>query len=428
VVEGISIRPAPVSPQAPPGPGPWYAMAGQQGPVWLSQKMLSQHVLFLGGIGSGKTNAMELLLRALRHNATQDDVFVIFDTKGDFYRDFYRPGDAVISASPDAVDGGVTWNVFSDLRQGDPGERADQVYEIASTVFAEDLDKAGENSFFALAARDVFAAVLEIMSNRDKPYSNADLRHELEQPAGDLYTLLAENDQAGTARYLEGERIPETILAFLQQALARSFAGAFRRPGGTFSVRDFVRRKSARALFIEYDMAVGSRLLPIYRVLLDMAIKEALSLGRRQPDPPGSVYFVMDEFALLPHLEHISDGINFGRSLGLKFLVATQNVNQVLRAYGPEVGQSILSGFGTVFAFRLMDDASRRLVRERFGANRKLITTVSAVQAAGVREIVVDGRVIEDWNLAGLGQGRCVVSFPEGPPFTFSVGRFSTAR
>jgi len=30
------------------------------------------------------------------------------------------------------------------------------------------------------------------------------------------------------------------------------------------------------------------------------------------------VYFIFDEFALLPQLSHIADGINFGRSLGLK--------------------------------------------------------------------------------------------------------------
>ena len=84
----------------------------------------------------------------------------------------------------------------------------------------------------------------------------------------------------------------------------------------------------------------------MYRVLIDLAIKEALGLGRAKSR--GSVFFVLDEFALLPHLGHISNGINFGRSLGLKFMVGTQNVNQVLKAYGAESGASILSGFGSV--------------------------------------------------------------------------------
>ncbi len=426
VVEGMTIGP-PLSPARPGGPGGGrvYPMLGRSGPLWFDDATLSRHLLFLGSIGTGKTNAMMQLVRAIRQNAGPDDVIVVFDTKGDFCREFYQPGDAVISTDPGSGPGGVVWNLFLDLLGDDPSSRSEQIYEIAATIFGEAQEQAGENAFFATAACDIFAAVVEIMTREGGQHSNAELRERLELPSDELLTLMSEHpDLGGTARYLEGERTPEAVLAFLQQTLNRSFSGAFRLPGGTFSVRDFVRRKSGRALFIEYDIAVGSRLLPIYRVLLDMAIKEALSLGRPRPGRTGSVFFVMDEFALLPQLTHISDGINFGRSLGLKFLVGTQNVNQVRHAYGGEAGASILSGFGTVFAFRLMDDASRQLVRERFGRNRKQISTYAAVRSAGMQQVVVDGNVIEDWHLSGLGQGQCLVSLPDGRPFFFAAEKY----
>jgi type IV secretory pathway TraG/TraD family ATPase VirD4 len=235
--------------------------------------------------------------------------------------------------------------------------------------------------------------------------------------------MTAHPDLAGTARYLTGEgNTPDAVRSFLQQTVNNSFSSAFQRQGD-FSAREFVRGKGGRALFIEYDIAIGARLLPVYRVLMDMAIKEALGLGRR--GARGSVFVVLDEFALLPQLSHISDGINFGRSLGLKFIVGSQNVDQVLHAYGPEVGRTILSGFGTVFAFRLMDDGSRGLVRQRFGANRKQITTYAAVRGQGVRQEMVIGNVIEDWVLSGLNVGQCVVSLPEGPPFLFAFNEYS---
>jgi len=425
VVEGITIGSHPrVAGSAAKGQRR-FVMAGLRGELYFDDKALSKHALFLGGIGTGKTNAMEVLLHSLRDNAGPDDVFVIFDTKGDFYRDFYRDGDAVISTDPDADAGGVTWNLFRDLPGAGTGGLGDDVYEIAATVFSEDLASAGENSFFAAAACDIFAAVVEIMATDGQPHDNADLREYLERSSDDLLELLqGQRGLAGTARYLQGERTPEQILAFLQQTLNSSFTGAFRRPEGTFSVRDFVRRKGGRALFIEYDIAVGSRLLPVYRVLMDLAIKEALSLGRHRPRPEASVFFVMDEFALLPRLSHVADGINFGRSLGLKFLVATQNVNQVLHAYGAQQGSSILSGFGTVFAFRLMDDASRDLVRQRFGANRKQVSTYAAVRTQGVHQVIVPGNVIEDWDVSSLGEGWCVVSLPDGPPFFFQCVKF----
>ena len=423
ILEGDTVhgsRPAVAT--SPANSIPLGMVQGHAENIYFDNSTLSKHVLFLGGIGTGKTNAMKQLVHTLRREAGPDDVFVIFDTKGDFLEDFYRTGDAVVSSSPQEVPGGVVWNLFSDLLGQDLAERSDQVYEIASTVFSEETSRASDNYFFAAAARDIFAAVVEVMSGGEARCSNRDLRENLEKQVEELLEMLQEHPQlAGTTRYLQGDRTPEAVLAFLQQTLNKSFSGVFRETGD-FSVRQFVRAKRARALFIEYDIAMGSRLSPIYRVLMDMAIKEALGLGRR--GTKGNVFFVLDEFALLPELSHISAGINFGRSLGLKFLVGTQNVNQVLHAYQTGIGESILSGFGTVFAFRLMDGTSRQLVRDRFGTNRKQITTFNAVRSQGVQQIVVEGNVIEDWVLSGLTRGQCIVSLPEGPPFFFSFREF----
>lgn len=404
---------------------------GPPGSLRLDDELLSTHVLFLGGIGSGKTNAMKHLIHPLRNKAGPDDVFVIFDTKGDFLRSFYQPGDAVLSSLPGEDPGGVVWNLFRDL-PGDPGAREEEIYEIASTIFSEELEQSGENIFFAAAARDIFAAVVQVMAGEDRPpgeqYSNEQLRQTLEMPPGSLQEVLESDKRlAGTARYLQGGDSVESILAFLQLTLRKSFSGVFRRRGD-FSIREFMRSRGGRAVFIEYDIATGSSLLPVYRVLMDMAIKEALGLGRRRlrvvRPVPDNFYFVMDEFALLPQLSHMSDGINFGRELGLKFLVATQNVNQVFHGYTPEIAESILSGFGTLFTFRLVDDASRSLVRQRFGANRKQITTYSPVRHEGVRQTVVTGSVIEDWRMSRLERGECIVSLPQGPPFFFKFPKF----
>jgi type IV secretory pathway TraG/TraD family ATPase VirD4 len=424
VLEGMTVQPTPPvagSPMA--GQAIRAVLTGPDGALRFDDAYLSKHVLFLGGIGTGKTNAMMQLVQALRNKAGPDDVFVVFDTKGDFLHEFYRPGDAVISSDPAAGAGGVVWNLFRDLLDSDPAARGDQIYEIASTVFSDELSHAGQNLFFAAAARDIFTAAVEAMSREDQVHSNADLRARLEGSCADLLYLLDEHpDLAGSARYLEGDgQASDSVLAFLQQTLNKSFSSAFRLPGD-FSVREFVRGKGGRALFVEYDIAIGSRLLPVYRVLMDMAIKEALSLGRL--GARGSVFFVLDEFALLPQLSHVGDGINFGRSLGLKFIVGTQNVNQVLKAYGFETGQSILSGFGTVLAFRLMDDSSRDLIRQRFGTNRKQITTYAPVRSEGVQQVVVNGHVVEDWALSSLKTGQCIVSLPEGSPFFFAFGAF----
>ncbi len=393
-------------------------------------RLIETNILFLGGIGSGKTNAMKHLVRDFRAKSGPDDVFIFFDAKGDFLRQFHRPGDATISSTPAADPGGVVWNVFRDL-DDDPRQLSEQAFEIASTIFSEELESAGQNTFFVAAARDLLAGVTELMAasrSSGAAVSNKELRERLEGSADELLELFEGSESlAGTARYLQGGPAVESILAVLQLTLRKAFSGVFREPGD-FSIRDFLRRKGGRALFIEYDIAVGSSLLPVYRVLMDMAMKEALGSGRQRLRAAGKVpdnyYFVLDEFALLPRLAHIGDGINFGREFGLRFLAATQNVNQVFNGYPGGAGESILSGFGTVLAFRLADAASRTLVRERYGGNRKQVSTYAPVRHEGVRQTVVDGNVIEDWHMSGLQRGQCIALLPHEPPFLLKFSEF----
>jgi type IV secretory pathway TraG/TraD family ATPase VirD4 len=417
VLEGMSIGPTlPVAGAEFKGQR-LCVLRGHDGALRFDDDLLSRHVLFLGGIGTGKTNAMTQLLTALRSNATGDDVFVVFDAKGDFLEQFRVDGDAVISGDP-GDSGAVVWNLFRDVAGLDKTARTERIYEIASTIFSEDLARAGQNQFFAAAARDIFAGVADALARSGESVTNADLAATLEKPSADIAdVLLGYEDLAGTARYLDNEQTAQSILSFLQQVLNTSFSGVF-RTAGAFSIRGFVRAKNRRALFIEYDIARGNSLLPAYRVLIDMAITEALDIGHR--GHPGNVHFIFDEFALLPSLQHVSDGINFGRGLGLKFVVATQNVSQILASYGEANGRSILSGFGTIFGFRMMDNASRDLIRQRYGTNRKQILIYATVRSEGVQQIPVLGNVIEDWDLSGLTRGECIVSLPEGSPFFFA--------
>ena len=64
----------------------------------LDQELLSKHMLLIGGTGSGKTNLINFIVRDIKKKMTNDDVLVIFDTKGDFVKDFYTENDYVVSA------------------------------------------------------------------------------------------------------------------------------------------------------------------------------------------------------------------------------------------------------------------------------------------------------------------------------------------
>ena len=103
----------------------------------LTEKLLSQHLMLIGGIGSGKTNTFNQILQNIVPQLSAKDVMIIFDTKGDFYKEFYRPGDIVISNDSTACgsNGPDYWNLINEI-DSSIGLKED-VIEISNALFAD---------------------------------------------------------------------------------------------------------------------------------------------------------------------------------------------------------------------------------------------------------------------------------------------------
>lgn len=397
---------------------------GQESVVNLSDELFSRHVLFLGGIGTGKTNAIYQIMAQLRQSMTPNDVMLVFDTKGDYYSQFYRPGDIVISNDEKACGphGQDYWNIFKEL-EVDPALE-ETIIEITRTLFYEKVQRSNQ-PFFPNAAKDILTAILlHFCRTADKTRSNnLALRNFLnESPAGVIREMLQQhNDLKAIVSYIAEDRSPQTqgVISELQQMVREILVGNFSKPG-SLSLRQAIRNKGGRAIFVEYDLGIGNMLTPIYRLLLDLSIKEALCRKKSE----GNVWFIIDEFRLVPNLQHVDDGVNFGRSLGAKFMIGVQNVEQVFHAYGEAQARSILSGFITTVAFRVNDAATRTFIQELFGKNRKKETYLSTVQARGIVENVREANVVEDWDITSLNIGEAIIGLPGLEPFTFQFKKF----
>jgi type IV secretory pathway TraG/TraD family ATPase VirD4 len=387
--------------------------------VPLDADLLSRHLMFLGGIGTGKTNAFEQIIPQLRHSMTANDAMVIFDTKGDFYRSFYQPGDVVISNDETAAgpNGPDYWNIFNEIENDERME--ENIVEISKSLFNQKLEKTNQ-PFFPNAAKDLFAAVLtHFVRNRDTiSGDNYALRAFLDSsPTAQLREMLLQHDDMkAMVSYIADDRSPQTqgVMSELQQMSREIFLGNFKKKG-SLSMRNLVRSKGGKLIFIEYDIGIGVMLSPVYSLLFDMAIKEALCRKKSE----GNVYFVADEFKLMPNLQHVDDAVNFGRSLGIKFMIGIQNVEQVYECYGEQRARSIMSGFLTSVTFRVNDASSKQYIKDLHGGNRKRETYMSAVQARGITENVREAYVVEDWDISNLAIGEAIIGLPGKPPFKF---------
>ena len=375
--------------------------------------------MFLGGIGTGKTNAFFQIVRQLRAGITRDDVMIIFDTKGDFYREFYRPGDIVISNDETATgqDGTDYWNIFNEIELDEHME--ENIVEISKSLFRDKVEKSSQ-PFFPNAAKDLFGAILtHFTRNQGRLESdNASLRAFLDKsPTRELREMLEQyDDMRALTSYISEDRSAQTqgVMSELLQLTREIFLGNFKKKG-TLSIRNLVREKGGRIIFIEYDLGIGNMLAPIYSLLFDMAIKEALCRKKSE----GNVYFIADEFRLIPNLQHVDDAVNFGRSLGVKFMIGIQNVDQVFEVYGESRARSILSGFLTSVAFRVNDSASKEFIEKLHGVNRKKEVYMASVQGRGIVENVRDANVVEDWDIARLNIGEAIIGLPGRQPFLF---------
>ena len=340
---------------------------------------------------------------------------IVFDSKGDFFHKFYSENDVVFSNKPELFTKSQRyWNIFQEIAIDESKDsKIENSLEIASTLFA-DKTKNSQQPFFPNAAKDILAALLQIFTlyydSDNLTFFNKIVRNS---DAKELRELLIKYNFKSLVSYISNDASPQTggVLSNLYQLLNEIFVGAFCKKGD-LSIKELVRQKGGKTIFIEYDPAAGGLLTPIYRLLIDLAIKEGI--GRQKSK--GNVWFIIDEFPLVPNLKHIDNGINFGRSQGCKFIIGLQNIPQIYYEYGESLAQSLLSGLNTVFSFRVDDVKSRDFIQDRYG---NCLKKIAYTNKGVLNEVVAPHKVIEDWDIAGLSIGTAIVGLPSQEPFFF---------
>ncbi len=394
----------------------------------LNDRKLSKHILMLGGPGAGKTNVFKLILRQLREKQNSNDIYIVFDTKGDYCENFRLSGDIVIGNSKNYRESSARWNVFDEvLADGEDAFNYEiNAREIASSLFADRVSSS--QPFFVNAASDIFAQTIIYFIRRALEDSASEYITKLNNKAlvefllnTDAKTLVEKfkhyDDMRGIESYLGDGTSNQAlgVLAELKNMLYQLFIGVFKQDRANFSIRDAVRKKGGKAIFIEYDLMTGETLTPIYRLLVDMALKEAL--GRSEKEK-GNVYLILDELKLLPKLKHLDDALNFGRSMGVKVIAGIQSINQLYDIYGENKGKVLAGGFSTIFAFHTSDYNSREYISQLFGKNvveyryKKLNGSVDPKER--------DGYTVESWDQTSLDVGDAIVGLVEvEAPFHF---------
>ena len=389
---------------------------GKNAVLGLDEGILSKHMMLVGGTGCGKSTLFYHIIHQIKKQMTSRDVMVIFDSKGDFYSKFKTVQDCVIGNSMQYVKESEKWNIFKEILADGWNDRQIMMntQEICKSLFEERTKNNASNPFFPNAARDLLAAIIIKtirLGKGDKNFMasnfyNLNLKDFID--ASDSASLCQYMEQDGDLRSVMsciegGSEQSQGVMAEMFSVVRDIFLGVF-ADKGKFSMRNFVRNKGGKTLFIEYDLSIGSILTPMYRMLFDLALKEAL--GRTKSE--GNVYLICDEFKLLPHLQHIDDGVNFGRSLGVKVFAGLQSIEQLFEIYGSSRGKNLAAGFSSIIAFRANDVTTREYVSNFHGKN--IVLEQYRTLDNRIVEEKRNGNTVEDWDLNSL-RGKRII-FP----------------
>ena len=410
---------------------------GERGSSYFSidKTTLFRNVMLMGAAGTGKTNIINQAFKQMRSPVSTEPLdryfAIIFDTKGDYitHRDFFRSGDYIVGNSGKFRSGSVNWNVFAEvLADGDaPEDYEANAKEIAAILFEGRGSKT--QPFFANAARDIFSFSIIYFIRRTRDQGGEWKNNLNNQALGEFLHSYGPKELGRFFQIYPDMRFLQSyfgdgtstqslgVFAELYSMLADCFQGIFNRKAAledSFSIRQAVRKKGNRTLFIEYDMALGHVLTPMYRLLVDLALKEALSTQAG----PGRTYLVLDELKLLPRLTHLQDALNYGRSHQVAVIGGIQNVEQLYVNYGEHQAREILEGFGSLIALKTNDHASRDYISKRFGYNAigYRYDNVSGSPLDRERE----GYVVEHRHQQKRKRGQAVVGLAsQAEPFLF---------
>lgn len=407
--------------------------------IGLNKESLSLGCLAVAAPGGGKTNLFDMILSRLLTDMDNQDVIIIFDTKGDYLAEFgsripeeervvigsgweYRKitsyHNLFAEIMPRGVDGKLVYTPDSDV----------DALEIAE-LFFQQMHSETQPVFPAMAEQIVAGIIIYFMRRYwredQSRLNNQELIHFFQsRTTEELKAVFEEDymeDYKSCISYISGKGTQtQGVNSYIGAILRKMFIGPFAMadPAREFSMMHILTGRKRTVVFIEYDLKRGNALAPMYGILIDQALKNALG-GR--VDTRKNVYLLLDEWALLPKLKYAADSLSFGRSQGVKVMAGIQNISAIEDLYGEAGARNILAGFQNIFAFRITDYHTRRFLVERLGENYQNISFSAQNESANIQ---YTGHTLEEWDLMELELGQAAVVLAGEAPFLFRFPRY----
>lgn len=371
--------------------------------VWLPKQRLTRGVLLYGSPGSGKTQALIPIIQQFIDKGSRA---WLYDVKGDF-TSYWLGGTVGLICPGDRRS--LVWDIGSDVRT--PSDA--QVF--ASALIGE---AGGEGKFWSEAAKSLLEGTLISLQNElatnwgwrslaDRLAVDAATMAERMSRHAPLAALLVADSQSSTT-----SSVLATLSAFTKPIhdLARSFQDGMDDRGAmrpSISLREWASdgyqgTKGKTQLIFQagpdasMNTALGS-------AMLNLVLPQILSAATPDDEIGRTIAFVIDEMPSLGPIP-FKAAIERGRSKGVVFIGACQDLSQIKDVWGEETMRSLGSMLGTHLVFRIQPGSTRDDVGDQFGKSRWAITAVSTSSSGQSTSLHEENRaVVAPHELSDLG-------------------------
>lgn len=316
------------------------------GGVVIPYEIEAQHLMFSGTTGSGKTQAINRVLKTIRLRKKRA---MIADAGGGFLSRFYEGGDVIFNPFDKRS---VDWSPFAEIRAE---------YDCARIAKAAIPDASGDAQEWHHYAQTLLSETMLAMYKRGQRSIKQLLHYLTVSDTKELGELLA-----GTPASILCAKGNDKMLSNTRGIIS-TFLIVWRYlpDNGRFSVREWVRNESHSSwLFVTFRDDQLGMLRSLIATMLELGIVEGLSMSE---DSERDLWFVMDEVDSLGKITSLRAGLTKLRKYGCKCVLGLQTISQLRTTYGNDEAQTLLANVSTKAVLRAGDGETAEYFSKEFG-------------------------------------------------------------
>lgn len=296
--------------------------------IRIPESLTFKHISLSGASGSGKTQAINSLLKQLR--AASNQKVLVIDLNGQFYSRFGQPGDKILSLYDKRTEAWEFW------QENAPPE-----------FFAEALVEELKNGdgFFVPAGRALLTDLIKLNS------SISGLWQDLTSKVGKLLAKLEGGispSLLGAEEQAAGVQATASLqLGFLQ------YINHWSQDKEPFSITQWATSLGSDWVFLIVRDQDLSACKPLLRLWFDLATLGVLQREENADYP--HLWLIGDELPGLGKLPSLGKLLSQGRKYKATVLVGYQAAGQINNLYGQDGAKEIFQGLQTKIVFRNID-------------------------------------------------------------------------